>query len=303
MGKRSKKLYEIPLEKLYSPDKNLRPGVEGADLVFVTSQELDQQGESGSFTARWFMDEVLRLLPRAIRTLADLGCETIVVASDHGFLFADELDEGMKIDLPGGQTKERHRRAWVGVGGSDESSFLRVPLSKLDLGELEMAVPRGLGAFKVPGGSETYFHGGMSPQEITVPVVTLVTQRKKTSHTPDVEWEIVLGKDKITTRAMMVRIRGRVQSLFETTLPRVTVEVKAGEGTTISEIVGASYGFSEATRDIELALEEQGLKENAVTLFVDPDKAPEARTASVHLYDSTTGRELAREDVELVISV
>lgn len=302
--KRSKKVYEARLEDLYSPNKKLKSGVESADLVFVTSQELDQQGESGSFTARWFMDEVLSRLPRAVRTLAGLGCETIIVASDHGFLFADELDEGMKIDLPGGQTKEHHRRAWIGNGGSDEDSFLRIPLEKLGLGELEMAVPRGLGAFKVPGGSETYFHGGMSPQEITIPVITLAPHRKEVRHASDVEWKLVLGSGRITTRAMMVRIGGHVQSLFETMLPRVTVEVKAGNGTVISEIVDASYGLSGATRDIEMFLEGQDLKENPVTLLVEPEKAPKAGTTSVHLYDSATGGELARvEDVELAISV
>ncbi len=301
--KRSKKVYETRLEELYSPGKKLRSEVDDADLVFVSSQELDQQGELGTFTARAFMDEALKLLPRAIGTLASLGCETIVVASDHGFLFAEELDEGMKITPPGGQTKELHRRAWVGAGGSDEDSFLRVPLEKLGLGELEMAVPRGLGGFKVAGGSGTYFHGGMSPQEVVVPVLTLVPRRKEPRSAPDVEWRLTLGSRKITTRAMMVRIGGHMQSLFEEALPRVTVEVRAG-GSIISEVVDASYGFSEATRDMEMSLEGQELQENSVTLLVEPEKAPDARTASIHLSDPATGRELARvEDVELAISM
>lgn len=301
--KRSKKLYETRLEGLYSPDKKLRSGVEGADLVFATSQELDQQGELGSFTARRFMDETLRLLPKAIRTLAGLGCETIVVASDHGFLFAEELDDGMKIDLPGGHTKERHRRVWVGTGGSDEDSFLRVPLAKLGLGELEMAVPRGLGAFRVPGGSEAYFHGGMSPQEVAVPVLTCVPRLGEPRYASDVQWRLVLGSRRITTRAVMVRVGGHVQSLFEAALPRVTVEVRAG-GSTISEVVDAGYGFSEAARDIEMSLEGQELKENPVTLLIEPEKSPDARTASVHLIDSSTGRELQQvANVELEISV
>lgn len=300
--KRSKKVYETRLEELYSPGKKLRSEVDGADLVFVTSQELDQQGELGTFTARAFMDEVLKRLPQAVRTLAGLGCETIVVASDHGFLFAEELDDGMKIDPPGGQTKELHRRVWVGAGGSDEDSFLRVPLAKLGLGELEMAVPRGLGGFRVAGGSETYFHGGMSPQEVVVPILTLVPKRKESRAASDVEWRLTLGSPKITTRAMMVRIGGHVQSLFEEALPRVSVEVRAG-GSVISEVVDAGYGFSEATRDIEMSLEGQDLKENPVTLLIEPEKAPDASTASVHLSDPATGRELAREDVELAISV
>lgn len=150
----SKTVHEAKLEDLFSPTKKLRTAIKESDLIFVTSQEIDEQGELGNMpTARQFMDQVLSMLPRAIKLLAELGCETVVLASDHGYVFGEELDTDMKIDPPGGQTKDLHRRVWVGIGGSREDSFLRVPLSRLGLSEnLEVAVPWGFGAFKAPGG-------------------------------------------------------------------------------------------------------------------------------------------------------
>lgn len=304
-GPRSREVYAARLEDLYAPSQKTKSAVQSADLVLATSREIDQQGESGAGpTARHLMDEVLSLLPRAIRQLAELGCGTIFVCSDHGYVFADELDPGMKIDPPGGQTEDLHRRVWVGVGGSDEPSFLRAPLSYMGLGELEIAVPWGFGAFRVRGGSEAYFHGGMSVQEMAVPVISLTAKKEaESAGSSDVEWEIKLGSEKISTRTITVRVGGSLKSLLAPALPRLRVEVRAG-GAVISEPISAAYGYSEATRDFEVNVEGEGLEKNSVTLMLEPEESPGAQTASVHLLDSTTGVDLARiEGVELSIAV
>ena len=74
------------------------------------------------------MDSVLTDLRRGVRILADHGIKTIILAADHGHLFADEIGEDMKIDAPGGKTADLHRRVWVGVGGTSEPSYLRTSL-------------------------------------------------------------------------------------------------------------------------------------------------------------------------------
>ena len=60
------------------------------------------------------MDGVLNDLRRGVRILADHGIKTIVLAADHGHLFADEIGDDMKIEAPGGKTADLHRRVWVG---------------------------------------------------------------------------------------------------------------------------------------------------------------------------------------------
>jgi hypothetical protein len=307
----SRTVYDTKLEDLFSHPKKLRAAVKDADLVFVTSQEIDEQGELGNIpTARQFMDQVLLRLPRAIKLLADLGCETIILASDHGYVFGEELDTDMKIDSPGGQTKDLHRRVWVGVGGSREDSFLRMPLSRMGLAEdLEVAVPWGFGAFKAPGGANAYFHGGMSPQEMAIPVVSLKPKHAaEAALSADLSWELALNSKKISTRFLTVQISGRAErpQLFESPLPRVRVEVLVGDAI-VSEPVAATYGFSETALDIGMRLGKgEEMEPNTVTLMVDPDRDPETRggVASVRLLNATTGVALARRDgVEVDISV
>jgi hypothetical protein len=213
----SKTVYEIKLGDLllFSPTKKLKIAVNEADLVSVTSQEIDEQGEIGNIpTARQCMDQVLSMLPRAIKLLADLGCETIIMASDHGYVFGEELDTDMKIDPPGVQTSDLHRRVWVGVGGSREDTFLRVPLSRMGLAEdLEVAVPWGYGAFKAPGGANAYFHGGMSPQEMVIPIVSLHPKHSaEAAPSADLSWELVLNSRKISTRFLTLQVGGWVEN-------------------------------------------------------------------------------------------
>ncbi len=305
----SKTVYETKLEDLLYSPKKTKAKARGADLVFVTSQEIDEQGELGNIaTARRFMDEVLSMLPRAVKSLADLGCERIVLAADHGYVFADELGTDTKIDPPVGREADLHRRVWVGVGGSDEPWFLRVPLSRMGLGEgLDVAVPWGFGAFKSPGGATAYFHGGMSPQEMAIPILSIETKGAADGATSaDLDWELELNSKKISTRFVTVLVGGRPAGLFEPVLPRLRVEVRVG-GTVVSEPVAATYDFSDTALDVGLRLAKGGeVEKNTVTLMVDPDTNPQARsgTASVHLLDATTGVELARKDgVEMEISV
>lgn len=307
----SRTVHEAKLEDLFSHPKRLKAAAQEADLVFVTSQEIDEQGELGNIpTARQFMDQVLSMLPRAVKLLADLGCETIVLASDHGYVFGEELGTDMKINPPGGQTKDLHRRVWVGIGGSREDSFLRVPLSRMGLAEdLEVAVPWGFGAFKAPGGANAYFHGGMSPQEMAIPVLYLRPKHAaKVAPAADVSWELALNSKKISTRFLTVQVGGRVENpqLLEPALPRVRVEVRVGDAV-ISEPVAATYGFSESVPEVGVKLGEGAeMEPNTVTLMVDPDRYPAARggVASIRLLDATTGVELNRkDDVEINISV
>ena len=78
----------IKLEDLFpAPRPRLRESLKAAQLVLVTSQEIDEMGEAGNIAqSRRRMDETLGDLKRAFRHLTDLGFQTIIFTADHGFL-------------------------------------------------------------------------------------------------------------------------------------------------------------------------------------------------------------------------
>lgn len=149
--------------------------VSSAQVVIVRSQEIDLAGEAGlAHQARQVMDSVIDEIVRAVRRLTEAGIEHAVITADHGHLFLhDDLDESMRVESPGGATIGIHRRCWIGRGGATPPGCVR--LSAADLGyasDLEFVFPRGAGVFKA-GGDLGYHHGGLSLQEIVIPMITV----------------------------------------------------------------------------------------------------------------------------------
>ncbi|MBV8265494.1 MAG: PglZ domain-containing protein, partial [Planctomycetaceae bacterium] len=123
-------VFDAKLDDLLpKPVKKIKESIRDAQLVLITSQEIDELCERDNLTqARRQMDGVLNDLRRGVRVLGELGVNTIVLAADHGHLFGDEVGDDMKIEAPGGETADLPRRVWVGWGGTSEPSYLRAPL-------------------------------------------------------------------------------------------------------------------------------------------------------------------------------
>ncbi len=294
-------VYDAKLDDLLpKPSKKVRDGIQGADLILITSQEIDELCEADNITqARRQMDGVLNDLRRGFRVLADMKVKTIVLAADHGHLFGEEIGEDMKIEAPGGETAELHRRVWVGVGGTSEPSYLRTSLKALGVeSDLDLATPWTLACFKSKGGARAYFHGGLSPQELVIPVMVMTTTAQALSKPPTgLQWTLTTGSKKLSTRFFSVQVSGQSSGLFTIEPPRVRVEVRA-KGKCVSVPVSASYGFEQATGDVQLrpaATDARQIEPDTVTLMVDVDEIGQ-KTVSISLLDATSGAELASMD-------
>lgn len=301
-------VFETKLDSLLpKPSRKTQAGIAAAELILVTSQEIDELCEQDNITqARRQMDGVLNDLRRGIRVLADVGVQRIVLASDHGHLFADELSEDMKVDAPGGNTVDLHRRVWVGNGGNVNDACVRGPLSAFGMdGEYDLASPWTFACFKVKGGGSAYFHGGLSPQELVIPVMVLKPAVRATAGSLlGIDWKVTLGSPKLSTRFFSVQIGGASTGLFELKPPTVRVELRS-KGKTLSRPISASYGFDEATGDVKLRNDKtnpKGVAPDTVTLMLLEE--PDQKTVSLSLLDAATGVELARIDkIEVAISL
>ncbi|MFZ1641351.1 MAG: PglZ domain-containing protein [Candidatus Contendobacter sp.] len=306
-------VFDAKLDDLLpKPGKKVKDGIQNAQLILITSQEIDELGEADNLSqARLQIDGVLSQLRRGVRILADHGIKTIVLVADHGHLFADEIGEDMKIENPGGQVEDLHRRVWVGVGGTSEPSYLRTSLASLGVdSEFDMATPWTFAVFKSKGGGRAYFHGGLSPQELIVPVVVLhsttASGGRKLPVSGAIQWTLTPGTTKLTTRFFSVQIAANQSqsSLFGFEPPKVRIELRANKKC-VSLPVSASYGFEDATGELTLKVAENDHKRiepNTVTLMLTEEIAQ--KTVGVYLLDATTGLELAAPlTVDVAISL
>jgi hypothetical protein len=230
-----------------------------------------------------------------------------VVAADHGHLFADEIGEDMKIDSPGGKVEDLHRRVWIGIGGNSESSYLRTSLASLGVdSEFDIATPWTFACFKSKGGGRAYFHGGLSPQELIVPLVVMHVAVKSAVPTKGIQWTLTPGTAKLTTRFFSVQIAGSESEsgLFGFQPPKVRIELRANKKC-VSLPVSASYGFEDATGEVKLKIAESDNKRiepNTITVMLSEEISQ--KTVGLYLLDATTGVELADPlTVDVVISM
>ena len=287
------------LEDLLKPSKPTRDRLTDARFVIVTSRELDALSEGEHVDlARQAMDAVLDHLRRAIRNLAALGVTRVVVSADHGYLFGEAIESGMRIDPPAGKTTDLHRRVWIGKGGETAPGVLRVAASRVGLrGDLELAFPRGLACFKVKGGDRQFFHGGISLQEVVVPVAVLRAQAAAPVIAARPTVEASMERKKVTTRFFSMTLTYQETGLYDAGALRVRVIGRANRKD-VAVPAMASYGFEEGTREMIL----QRGKPNPVTMMLTIEV--ESRSITVHVLDASTEVELARiEGIEVELSI
>ena len=302
-------VFDAKLDDLLpKPTKKVKEGIQSAELILITSQEIDELGEADNISqARLQIDGVLSHLRRGVRVLADHGIKTIVLVADHGHLFGDEIGEDMKIEAPGGKVEDLHRRVWVGVGGNAEPSYLRTSLASLGVdSELDIATPWTFAVFKSKGGGRAYFHGGLSLQELIVPVVVMHSTVKAPSPSTGIQWTLTPGTEKLTTRFFSVQIAGgqSESSLFGFEPPKVRIELRANKKC-VSLPVSASYGFEDATGEVKLKNadnDNKRIEPNTVTVMLSEEISQ--KSVGVYLLDATTGAELAAPlTVDVAISI
>lgn len=300
-SKVSGRMVDLYLRELQKPTRSVQESVRGATLVLVTSQEIDKYaGHGDDDHARAVMEGVLLQLKRAIRNLFQLGVETVILTADHGFLFGEPLMGEMMVDPPGGQTLLLERRVWVGRGGDIHQSVIRVRAGDLGLGgDLEIGFPKSYAAFRGQG-SRAYLHGGISLQEVVVPVITVRRGVAAPATRPTMNFRLSMDRLRITSRVFSVAIE------FEADLMRsrpVVQCVTRAQGREVAHVVAAEYGLREGTRELELGYTSEGHpRRNVVTFMFEGE--PSFAQVSVHLLDAETQAELSRlESVPLAIAL
>jgi hypothetical protein len=256
-----------------------------AELVVIRSQEIDFFGES-RFQARAVMDTVIENLARAVRKLATVGIGSAIVTADHGHIYASaDREESMRIDAPGGQTVEIHRRCWIGRGGTTPAACIRLPARSLGNDtDLDIVFPVGAGVFRA-GGDLAFHHGGASPQEMIIPVISVISE-----DIGDVKAE---GFITLAVEGVPAAITNRI---FSVTLSQVSLlggdtpvkPVLMSEGRqvgTVGMAIGAEHDRTSGT--VQLA----GGVDATIGFVLDDDQAADVR---IVVLDPATDAELYR---------
>lgn len=150
---------------------------EKTDLLFVTTTEIDQAGESSPENAQLLIEQALIKILKVSSKLRDEGYEEFVLAADHGFVLIDEFKAGNKSEKPVGEWSLQKSRCVAGKGASNSD---HVELSASDLGvNSEVDQFLFLRNYATYERGKKFFHEGISLQEIITPCLTYRPQKSK----------------------------------------------------------------------------------------------------------------------------
>jgi hypothetical protein len=181
MGERSVGTAALDLEleaflDLSLPELEQRIG-QHTRLVVVRSRELDEAGEHRLHLGTF--EHTLALLKSAVHLLGKAGMDSIVIASDHGFLLQDTTTEAVSF---GDDKRLPCRRHALVEERSGMADVLELPLSALEYdseAERYLVFRPDTAVWKTQEKVAPFVHGGNSLQERVIPVLVIDHGRRR----------------------------------------------------------------------------------------------------------------------------
>jgi hypothetical protein len=172
-------------------------------LIVVHSKEIDDAGEANVGLPTF--ESTLRQIKAAWHHLQLAGVKHFVFTADHGFLLQDETTEirpfGTKRDPQRRHVFDEHPRAEAGMVNVSVSSLGYEGLTGYLLFRDDTAV------FATGNSGANFVHGGNSPQERIMPVLTVTRKRVEASSLAEYAVEVepqadVMGLHRLRLRAV-----------------------------------------------------------------------------------------------------
>jgi uncharacterized protein (TIGR02687 family) len=161
----------------------------GKKLVYIYHNQIDaraekMQSENETFDAcQSAIDEIEKLINKLI---SDRSIGKFYIVADHGFIYKrDKLISSDKIETVGRipLDADKDNRFILTRNPMKIDGTIQYSLAYLDpsMKDITVSTPRGVEVLKMAGGGQNYVHGGISPQEIIVPLLCIEPERKQES--------------------------------------------------------------------------------------------------------------------------
>lgn len=179
---------------------------EGRKLIYIYHNVIDAVGDK-PLTEREVFGAVERAFEDLILLVRNLvnhvSATNIIITADHGFIYRrsplTEIDKIGKHNIKTLEAGRRHMLSDIEEKLDDTISIsMRYLLGKET--NLKAVLPKGVIRYKVQGPGANYVHGGISLQEIIIPVIKFKNIRKNEYKATKVEVKMTNISRKITNR-------------------------------------------------------------------------------------------------------
>lgn len=181
----------------------LTKSVKPHQLVIVHSKEIDDAGEANVGLPTF--ESTLRQIKAAWHHLQLAGVKSFVFTADHGFLLQDETT----VVRPFGTKRDPQRRHVLDDHPRAEAGMVNVSVSSLGYdgvtGYLLFRDDTAVFATGTPGA--TFVHGGNSPQERIIPVLTVARKQREQVGIAEYAVEVEPQEDVVGLHRLRLRVR------------------------------------------------------------------------------------------------
>ena len=218
------------------------------DVIYIFQNVIDKVGDALATEAKTLeaVEQAFTELEAIIKKVANINGTNMLLTADHGFLFQqDDVDASDSEALPpAAEWTFRGQRFALGRGIVGNPNVKVFNSDSLALnGDWAAAFPLSLKRFPRPGSGKRYVHGGISLQEVAVPVIKI--HKARSDDTGRVEVELIRVPAKITTGQLSI-VLFQDRPAVDKILPRsLRIGVYAKDGTVLSEIKTQSFDSRE----------------------------------------------------------
>ena len=155
-----------------------RDRCKGKNLIFIYHDVVDAIGDDAKTEDKVFkackdaMDEISEI----VRLITNWNYSKFIITADHGFLYRrGDIAEYDKIDPIAKSLSGRRYSLNEQPSGLNRTVEFSLDYLHESNEGLYVSTPNSIGIFRKQGGGMNFVHGGISPQEIVVPVLTINT--------------------------------------------------------------------------------------------------------------------------------
>jgi len=184
------------------------------NAIDATGDKRDTEHETGSAVEKALVD-IIKILKKA----AAINFSTMLVTADHGFLYQDRpLEDQDFLTLQESLPTESVHRRFITEAVADSSGML-ISFTHEQLGLVgsgAFAFPKGIQRLRKQGSGSRYVHGGVSLQEVVIPVIEV--RKERTNEVTRVNVDVVRSGSQITSSQVAITLV-QIEPVAERCLP------------------------------------------------------------------------------------
>ena len=222
------------------PNDEGREEVKSLEVVYIYHNKIDATGddkisEDDTFQA---VEEAFKDIEQIIRKIAAFNGTNVLITADHGFYYQEsKLPEQNFIDSAEyGEIEGVKRRFAFGSHLNPGERVMKFTAARLGLeGDLEFIFPTGRDSFRVAGAGSRFVHGGLSLQEVAIPVIRF--NKKRISDSEPVGISIISkASNTITTNNPVFELMQSKPVSDKVREREVTMGIYAEDDTLLSDL-------------------------------------------------------------------